>query len=415
MDKDRSQRHWLGVILCLAIFTFCFGIIMFQDKSCSADEKTFTVLYIDGLSGPYAATGQLGMDAIKLFMEERKYMLGDYKAKLIFRDTELKPAVAVRRLKEALETEKPELAMSSTSSAVQLAMLPILEKAKSTIYFTAAMDDKITFKGNRFSFRNGSAVVPQINIIKDYLKANPDIKKVAGMYLDYNLGYETDKLMQKVYEELGIDYVQKQFVPYTTTDAGSFVLKAKNSGADALVFLLYGTSYKSAVKQFFDFDLKKNMKIVSILNDNASNAGLSCDAISGLITVDPWYYGLDNPWTKQFVEKFREKYDKFPDLVAAFNYNNLEMMEMAIKETGSKDPKVLIPVLEGLKMEEGPVGKQYISPWSHFVVRPMPILQGKTCKEVKFSGDYFRVLDTPPVDLKQEGNWDVNLSKKPLK
>ncbi|MFH0845388.1 MAG: ABC transporter substrate-binding protein, partial [Pseudomonadota bacterium] len=174
-----------GILIGIVLLLCGFGL--FTAPAGQAAEKEIIWAIVDDYSGPYAATCEEGHRATILFMEENNYKMGPFKVKLVTRDTELKPAVGVRRLQEVISADKPLFVSSGNSSAVQLAMADIIGKTKGPIFWTDGWDTRLTGElGNRYTFRWASPnyTIAQASL-SAFLDKNPGVKKVMCLMLDY--------------------------------------------------------------------------------------------------------------------------------------------------------------------------------------------------------------------------------------
>jgi branched-chain amino acid transport system substrate-binding protein len=411
-DKFRKRVFVFGII-----FSFLVGGLLLTRVQALAAEGEILVAHLDDYSGPYAESSKMSYNSYTLFLEETGGKLGPFKVKLITRDTELKPAVGVRRLQEILETEKPFFIVSGESSAVQLAMQDVIGKAKSTIFWTGGMDTKLTGeKGNRYSFRWSGFNYPYAKgAALKFLQLNPSVRKIITLMPDYTWGYDMMALLEPVLAERNVQILKKQWIPVTSTDASPFMLEAKQSGADAYIQLGYGTLFANCLKQTHEFGLKKNMKIFNLDHDLTMMPSIGCEALEGTTSVDLWYFGMDNEWSKKFTAKFQKRFGIPPDQLAATGYITMQIMDKVLHKTGKADPKVVIPALENFGEYEGPNGKERLVGWYHQCEHDLVMLEGKPCKEMKNNWDFMKITGRPGVWPKQgEKGFEFDRRKEPL-
>ncbi|MGA2959634.1 MAG: ABC transporter substrate-binding protein, partial [Thermodesulfobacteriota bacterium] len=188
MKSGLTKRNVLGFLLILVVA----GTGFFFNSTAQGQEKEIVWAIVDDFSGPFASSTDEGYKATLIFLEERNYKMGPYKVKLVTRDTELKPAVGVRRLQEVIAESKPLVAIAAQSSAVVLSMADIIGKTKGTIFWAEAWDTRLTgANGNRYTFRWHS---PNYTIarasLSGFLDKFPQVKKVVRLYVDYAWGYD---------------------------------------------------------------------------------------------------------------------------------------------------------------------------------------------------------------------------------
>jgi len=382
------------VILLLILILALSGAGWLSSPPAQAVEKEIVWAIVDDYSGPYAATCDEGHKATVLFLEERNNKLGPYQVKMATRDTELKPAVGVRRLQEAISEFNPLVVSSGNSSAVQLAMADIIGKTKGPIFWTDGWDTRLTgTQGNRYTFRWAS---PNYTIarasLSGFLDKFPNIKKVMQIQLDYAWGYDMAENVEAVLKERGIRLLKTQYIPVTATDTSVFMTEAKESGADAYIIGLYGKLFGIGLRQAHEFGLKKVMKVFSITGSLNMLRGIGSEALEGMYLGDHWNHALPNDWVKSFVAKYRKRWNMIPGDYAAAKYLECQLMERVIKQTGSADPKVLIPAIEKLGEFEGPCGKERMAGWYHQIEHDFLLLRGKSPKEKKYEEDYVEVV-----------------------
>jgi branched-chain amino acid transport system substrate-binding protein len=400
-----------GMALVICMWGF------FTVPAAQATEKEIVWAVVDDLSGPYSATADESVRSAKLFLEERNYKIGPYKVKFVTRDTELKPAVGVRRLQEVIAGEKPLWVTSGCSSAVQLAMADIIGKTKGPIFWTDGWDTRLTGKlGNRYTFRWAS---PNYTIARASLSAFldkfPDVKSVITLMLDYAWGYDMYENAEVVLKERNIKIIKNNYIPVTATDASIFMTEAKMSGADAFIMGLYGKLFGIGLRQSHEFGLKGKMKVFSTTGTLNMLRGVGCEALEGMYLGDHWNHAAPNAWTQSFVKKYKDKWGVYPGDFAAKKYFEAQLMERVITQTGSADPKVLIPALENLGELDGPTGKERMAGWYHQIEHKFLLLQGKSCAERKYDDDYVKVIGGGLVYPKQgEKDFDFDRRKDPL-
>ncbi len=124
---------------------------------------------------------------------------------------------------------------------------------------------------------------------------------------------------------------------------------------------------------------------------------------------------MPNEWTKSFAGKYFKKYKVYPGDTGGSSYRVCEIMEKVIKESGSNDPKVLIPALEKLGTLDGPSGKETMSSWNHQIEHDYLVLRGKAPSQKKYEEDYVEVIGKARVYPKRgEKGFDFDRTKESL-
>lgn len=409
-----------GLMTCITMgmaFILIVGICFIPSHSQGAPAKEIVWAIVDDFSGPSMASGKEGYQATAMFLEERKYTVGPFKVKLVTRDTELKPAIGVRRLQEVIAEYHPMIVLSGCSSAVQLAMADIMGKTKEPILWTEGWDTRLTGKnGNRYTFRwAGPNYTVARSGVSAFLDKFPDIKKVMQIQMDYAWGYDLAKETDAVLKKKGIKNLKTQFIPITSTDCSVFITEAKAADIDAYISGFYGKILGIGLRQIDEFSLKKKVKIFSATATLSMVRGIGTEVLNGMYLANQWDQAMDNEWSRAFVDKYRKRWGIIPSDYAAAKYFTCELMERVIRQTGSADTKKLIVALENLGEFEGPTGKEYMSAWNHQIVHNELLLRGKSPGEKRYEDDYFEVIGGSAIYPKKgEPGFDFDRTKEPL-
>jgi len=115
--------------------------------------ETVYVACIDDFSGPYAYSGKVYLQGVKLALKDANYTVLGNKIELITRDTELKPPVGVKKLQEVVEKYHPFFVFQSESSSVGLAMAQEALNLKTPIFVEGFATQITGSECNRYVFR----------------------------------------------------------------------------------------------------------------------------------------------------------------------------------------------------------------------------------------------------------------------
>ncbi|WP_250637086.1 ABC transporter substrate-binding protein [Geobacillus sp. JS12] len=88
------------------------------------------------------------------------------------------------------------------------------------------------------------------------------------------------------------------------------------------------------------------------------------EAAEGIIAGINYSPYLDNEQNKQFVEAYKEKYGKLPNIFAVEGYDSAAAIDQAINKAGSLNSQDLIKILKGISLDS-PRGKITIDPATH--------------------------------------------------
>jgi len=397
----------LSVTLFFALFTLFFGL----PSATAADEIVFAT--VDDLSGPYAASGDEGVKAVQLALDEVGWKVLGKKVKFVKRDTQLKPAVGVRKFREVVEQERPVFVQSGCSSAVQLAMQEVAADTK-TLFWTQGWSSKLTSAGtvNRYSFRwDSSNYAIAQSSVAGFMKLFPNAKTFFSITMDYAWGTDMFKEAKAVVEKLGGKMIGNVLTPMKETDYSGAITKALSTKPDVIMLNLYGGPLIKCARATAEFGAKERAKVLIPADGLTMLRGIGSEALQGMYVGSHWWHTADNAFSKSLVERFKKKYGTIPSYYVAANYVGAIETIKAMERCGSTDVNKVICALEGHKYD-GPTGKETIRAFDHQVVHPFLLGLAKTPGEKKYDDDYLKIIGSGEVYRTYEQNpvvWKLKL------
>ena len=397
----------LAITLFFALFTLFFGL----PSATAADEVVFAV--VDDLSGPYAASGDENVKATKLALEEVGYKVIGKKIKFVKRDTQLKPAIGVRKFRDVVEQEHPVFVQSGCSSAVQLAMQEVAADTK-TLFWTQGWASKLTSAGvvNRYSFRWDSTnfAIAQSSVA-GFMKKFPECKTFFCITMDYAWGHDMLKEVEAVIKKLGGKLLGNVLTPIKETDYSTAITKALSAKPDVIILNEYGSPLIKCARAVAEFGAKERAKILIPADGLTMLRGIGSEALQGMYVGTHWWHQVDNQFSKDLVAKFKKKYGVIPSYYVAATYTGALMTLKAMERCGSTDVNKVICALEGYTYD-GPTGREEIRAFDHQVVHPFLLGVAKKPGEKKYDDDYLKIIGSGKVYRTYEQNpvkWKLKL------
>ncbi len=397
----------LSVTLMLALFTVSFG----PSTATAEDEIVFAT--VDDLSGPYAATGDEGAKGVQLALDDVGWKVLGKKVKYVKRDTQLKPAVGVRKFREVVEQEHPVFVESGCSSAVQLAMEEVAADTK-TLFWTQGWSSKLTSAGtvNRYTFRwDSSNYAIAQSSVAGFMKLFPKAKTFFSITMDYAWGTDMYKEAKAVVEKLGGKMIGNVLTPIKESDYSSAIFKAISAKPDVIMLNLYGSPLIKCARATAEFGAKEKAMVLIPADGLTMLRGIGADALAGMYVGSHWWHTADNAFSKDFVEKYKKKYGTIPSYFAAACYVGAMQSILAMERAGSTDVNKVICELEGHKYD-GPTGKETIRAFDHQVVHPFLLGLAKKPGDMKYPDDYLKIVGSGEVYRTYEQNpvvWKLKL------
>ena len=379
-------------VTLFALFTLCFGLSTVS----AADEIVFAT--VDDLSGPYAASGDEGAKAVQLALDEVGWKVLGKKVKFVKRDTQLKPAVGVRKFREVVEQEHPVFVQSGCSSAVQLAMEEVAADTK-TLFWTQGWASKLTTAGtvNRYTFRWDSSNFAIANSsVAGFMKLFPNAKTFFSITMDYAWGTDMYTEAKAVVEKMGGKMIGNVYTPIKESDYSGAITKALSAKPDVIMLNQYGSPLIKSARATAEFGAKERAKVLIPADGLTMLRGIGSEALGGMYVGSHWWHTADNAFSKSFVERYQKKYGAIPSYYAAANYVGAIQTIKAMERCGSTDVNKVICALEGHKYD-GPTGKETIRAFDHQVVHPFLLGLAKQPGEKKYKDDYLKIIGSGEV------------------
>lgn len=321
----------------------------------SASTKPLTIGLTMDASGQYGASGgeeRLGaMMAIKEF-NDRGGVLGR-RIEALHMDTETTPASGSRIAERMITRNEVAFMVGALHSGVANAISQVAQKygciflnTNSSSPTEAGKDChrvKFVWDGNGTNFAHA--------IVKNAIKVNG--KNWVLLTNDYVWGRNTSAATRAIVEANGGKIVEELLVPQNTRDFSSYLLKLQQLKPNAVATAIGGDDIKSLRQQVVQLNLHKSMAWINNQQDWPDVYGLGPEAIFGVFGTS-WYYRLDLPGVKEFVQAYQKQYPgmaiKVPGNVYHNSYMATRELLRCVEEAGTTNNIAVIKKLEGRRM-----------------------------------------------------------------
>lgn len=273
------------------------------------------------------------------------------KITLVFQDTGGDEAGAVNAFQNLINRDKVVAIIGPTLSQQAFAADPLANQAKVPVVAPSNTAKGIPQIGPFVS--RVSAPMTQVapNSLKQALRQNPNIKRVAVLYAqnDAFSASETEVFQQAV-KDLGLETVTVQKFQTTDTDFTTQVSTVLGANVDMVVISGLAADSGNLVKQLRQLGYKG--QIVGGNGLNSPNMFPVCGALCADTLVAQAYSPAaveGNPANKAFVEAFEQAYKKAPAQFSAQAYAAVQVVAEALakveKQTGKKISSFELPEL----------------------------------------------------------------------
>ena len=170
---------------------------------------------------------------------------------------------------------------------------------------------------------------------------------------DYVWGHNTSKATRKLVMEYGGRIVDELLVPQGTRDFASYLLKVQQAKPDVVAAAVGGDDQKAMRQQVAQLGMGNKPAWINNQQDWPDVYGLPLDNLFGVFGTT-WYYKLDLPGVKEFVQRYQRMYPetsmKVPGNVFYNGYMATRELLRAVEQVGSTNNLKVIKHLEQLKV-----------------------------------------------------------------
>jgi branched-chain amino acid transport system substrate-binding protein len=294
-----------------------------------AQEK-LKIGLITTLSGPPASLGTQQRNGVQLALKTLGNKLGGREVELLIQDDELKPDVAISKVKAFVERDKVDFVVGPIFSNVLQAILkPVTDSGTILISPNAGTSNFAGRECNANLFVTSYQNDQNHEVMGKYAQ-DKGMKKVFIMAPNYQAGKDSLAGFKRYYKGEIADEV---YVPLNQLDYSAELAKIAAAQPDAVFVFLPGGMGVNFVKQFRQAGLADKITFLSAFTVDESTLPAQQDAALGFFGGANWAPNLDNPPNKAFVAAYEKDYNQVPATYAFQAYDTISLIDSALKAT----------------------------------------------------------------------------------
>ena len=380
------KKTWLYAGLTLVCILILVITGYAKQTPTPATKKPIVICTLAPLTGLFSGVGWpmvRGAEmAAKLINEEGGIM--GRPIKLISRDTEIRPASAIRVAREAHDTEGAYLFTGVCSSSISLALGPVMEKIDSILFTTISRSDKIVgTKFNKHIFlAAGTTQVREFSLAGFINKEFSAVKKWANIGPDYEYGHSSWRNFIYKLKELNPDVkvVSSRYPPFGAGGGyGPHITAILNAKPEGLFTPLYGGDLIAFIREAKEYGLFDKIKVFAHPNFEWANSVALGAKVPEIFATEFYLDSLYNyPLSQKYEEAFKkgggEKYFLINQGSAVTDFAAVYAYKAAIEKVRSFNVKDIIRGLEDLRWDT-PKGKMWMRAGDHQAYFGIPAFQ----------------------------------------
>jgi branched-chain amino acid transport system substrate-binding protein len=283
------------------------------------------------LSGPPAVIGQQLRNGFNLAVKTLGGKLGGREVEVIAADDELKPDVAVTKVKALVERDKVDFVVGPVFSNILAAIMRPVTEGGAILISPNAGTSNFAGKDCNPNFFVTSYQNDQVFGVSGKHAQDTGIKKVFLMAPNYQAGKDALAGFKAFFKGEIADEV---YVSLNQLDFSAELSKIAAAKPEAIYVFLPGGMGVNFVKQFRQAGLADGVTFLSAFTVDESTLPAQQDAALGFFGGSNWAPDLDNPQNKAFVAAYEKEFNAVPATYAFQAYDAALLIDSAVRAVG---------------------------------------------------------------------------------
>ena len=298
-----------------------------------AGAETLNVGLVATLSGQSASLGTQSRDGFNLALKQLGGKLGGLDTHVTVVDDELKPDVALGKVRTMLEREHPAFVVGPTFSNVLGAIIKPVTDAKAFLISDNAGPSTLAGKACNPYFLTTSYQNDQVHAVLGKYAQQKDYKRVITLVPNYQAGRDAVAGFKRDYKG---EVADELYVPLGQLDFSSELARIAAAKPDAVFTFMPGGMGVSLVKQYRQAGV--TVPLLSAFTVDESTLPAQGEAAVGMLAGSNWSPALDNTQTKAFTAAFEAEYHYVPATYAFQAFDAVMLIDSAVRaEQGKLD------------------------------------------------------------------------------
>ena len=321
---------------------------------CSTDVKIGAVISETGAVAPYGNQVTRGID---LALEEVN-AAGGFKGapiQLVYRDDGTNAEQGRQAVEELISTEQVEIIIGAVSSTVTLEIAPICEKKKVLLLSPTSSAPRISEAGE-YIYRNYPSDILEGTAMADFAR-KIGVRQVVVLALDNEFGIGLSEVFTRRFESKSRKVLKTfRIAEGDTSSIPAMIEEIAQLNPQAVYLVAYVDLMGDILRQLREAGSEALvMGSGSVIDQLSADAGEAAQHfVYAQPTFDP---DSEEPVVKAFVEAFRNKYRREPDIFAAHGYDSMKILHQAMLDTGFAFPDEIRRGLNNLSDYVGAAGR----------------------------------------------------------
>lgn len=306
------------------------GAAMLATPAVQAQAAPIRVGVVAVLTGPQAALGTQLRDGWTLGMRHLNNQLGGRRVETLVIDDELRPDVAVTKVRAALERDRVDFVVGVVfSNILQAIMRPVTESGTFLISSNAG-PSTLAGRGCHPFFFNTSYNNDQVHSVMGQAAQDMGHRRVFLMTPNYQAGRDA---MAGFKSRFRGEVVDEVYVPLTHLDFSAELARIASLRPDAIFTFMPGGLGVNLVRQYRQAGLA-HIPFLSTFTVDEATLPAQGEAALGFYSGANWAPNMDNAQNTRFVRDFDAAFNYIPATYAAQSYDTAMLLDSAVRRVG---------------------------------------------------------------------------------
>ena len=306
------------------------AVLAVAGASAAGAQETVKVGLVLSLSGPAVALGVQAKNGFELALKDLGGKLGGQPAELFVVDDELKPDVAVTKVKALVERDGVQFVVGPIFSNVLGAIVKPITDAKVFLVSPNAGSSALAGKGCNPFYFSTSYQNDQVHQVSGHVAQARGYRKTYLVAPNYQAGKDAISGFKRDYRG---EVLEESYVPLNTLDFQSELSKIASMKPDAIYAFLPGGMGVNFIKQYRQAGLADRIPVLSAFTVDESRLPAQGEAALGMFSGSNWAPDLDTPANRTFVAGYLAAYGAVPASYAFQAYDAALLIDSAVKAT----------------------------------------------------------------------------------
>ena len=305
------------------------------------------------LTGNVANYGNATIEGLQLAIDEANEAggVGGKKIELVSVDDKSEAAESINAATKLISDDDVKVIVGPATTGLVLAETQTATDAKVPIIAPCATSPEATVENGKvkpYVFRS-CFIDPQQGEVMATFAAKELKAKTAVIYVDNSSDYSKNlaKVFKEKFEAAGGKVVMEEAFLQKDQDFKATLTKLKTANADVMFVPAYYEEVGKIVKQAREMGINSAILGTDGWDDTKVVDIAGADALNN--TFFSTHYSEKDAEVQGFIEAYKKKYNRAPNVFAALGYDAGKMLVDALKRAGSGDTEKIREALEATK------------------------------------------------------------------